>query len=136
MFELKTVMDDTASFVNRETHIYVAMNLLVKENLPGLPVINDNNHPVGVLADRALLKALTAEEITDNKTVADYMSLDFKVFDVDDSAVDVCEFFIKDPTCTMVLVTEKGSYVGVVSRRDILFLILKIRGKIYQKNKG
>ena len=62
------------------------------------------------------------------------MNYNVKYFSPDDSAVELCDYFMTHPIHVLPIV-EDGEYVGVVRRRDIIFLILKIRGKIYRKTK-
>ena len=135
MFEVSKIMERGFSFVNRETHIYVALNLLVKEVLPGLPVVDEQMRVIGIITEREVLRILVSEEVNDNQSVEDYMATDFRAFDATDSAVDVCDFFMSNPGCSMVPILEDGKFAGVIRHRDIIYLILHIRGKIYSKNR-
>jgi CBS-domain-containing membrane protein len=128
-------METEVSTVHPETHIYVAMNLMVKEGISGLPVINVNQRLVGFLSEKEILQMLVSGESSDEQTVRNYMVDKVKTFKTDDSAVDVCEYFMNNPVHIAPVVNEDGEYAGVVRRRDIIFLILRLRGKIYRKKK-
>lgn len=134
MFPIKNIMETDISFVNAETHAYVAMNLMVKEKRISYPVVDENMHLVGIITERDFLRLLISGEDISDHTVSDYMTKDVTFFNVNDSAVDVCEVFMNTPILS-VPVVEDEKLVGVVYRRDILYLILRIRGKILSKKR-
>jgi len=133
MFPIRSIMESDISTVHPETHIYVAMNLLVKEGLTGLPVVNVNDDLVGFLSEKEILSMLVSTEEAGTQTVRDYMIADVKSFCETDSAIDACEFFMQNSVHILPIIDEDGKYVGVLRRRDLIFLILRIRGKIYRK---
>lgn len=135
MLELRKIVETNISTVNCQTHAYVAMNLLVKENVTGLPVLGDEGQVVGIVTEKDFLSLLVSHEDIDDKVVSDFMTRDVTSFDAGDSAVDLCDYFLERPI-RMVPVTENGKYIGVVRRREIIYLILLLRGKIYTKHKG
>ncbi len=134
MFAVRDIMERNISVVYPETHILVAMTMMVKEGISGLPVVDKVNRLIGYISEKDVLSMLVDPETSDNRKVADYMNYNVKYFSPDDSAVDLCDYFMNHPIHVLPIV-EDGEYVGVVRRRDIIFLILKIRGKIYKKTK-
>jgi len=136
MFPVKSIMENTASIVHIDTHIFVAMNLMVKEGLSGMAVIDEGEKLIGFISEKDILKLLISGEPADRHTVANYMVTDVKSFSPDDSAMDVCQFFLENPVYVVPIVDKDNKYQGVVRRRDIIFLILRIRGKIYRKKTG
>lgn len=135
MFPVNTIMETDVSIVNPETHIFVAMNLMVKEGLTGLAVVDVNNKLVGFLSEKEVLSMLISGAEAERQTVADYMVTDIRKFESEDSAVEVCDYFMNNPVHIVPIVDDENTYVGIVRRRDIIFLILRIRGKIYRKKK-
>ncbi len=134
MFEVYKIMDRNITPVNPETHIYVAMNLLVKEKVVGLPVVDREMNLLGLLTENDVLRMLLSRTQTDTHVVRDYMSKPKKTFSSKDSAVDVCEYFMNNQAQIVPVLSDR-KYVGIVHRRDIIFLILRIRGKIFKKEK-
>jgi len=61
--------------------------------------------------------------------VEEYMSRNVVSFPEDASATTVCEFFIKNPIRRVPIVKD-GKLIGIVSRRDIIHLILEGRNKL------
>lgn len=129
MFEVKDIMTKKVMTVSPDTNIYKAMSILVNKKISGLPVVDDNERLVGIISEKDMLQLLVDEEITDKTTVNDYMTKKVISFSSSDSAVSVCEFLMKYPV-RRVPIVDNGKLVGIVSRRDIIHLVLKIRGKI------
>lgn len=128
MFEISRIMRTSLLTVKKDTPVYKAMNMLVNHGISGLPVIDDNNQLLGILSEKDTLKLLTDQAVDGMQPVEDFMSVNVIAFTPQDSAVDVCDFFIRNPY-RRVPIVEDGRLVGLVSRRDIIDLILKIRGK-------
>jgi len=132
MFEAHKLMERGVTTVNPNTHIYVAMNLLVKEGLSGIPVVNSSMKLVGFLSEKDVLQLLMLPEAAESGTVADYMTLDVHSFESSDSAVDICDYFMNYGV-HIIPIVDGDRFVGIVKRRDIIFLILRLRGKIFRK---
>ncbi|RKY37217.1 MAG: inosine-5-monophosphate dehydrogenase [Candidatus Omnitrophota bacterium] len=128
MFEIKTIMHKNVFTVGIDTPIYDAMRILIERKISGLPVVDAQNKLLGIISEKDMLKLLFDHEIRTKQTVADYMTKDVKSFTPDASAITLCEFFINHPF-RRVPIVENGCLAGIVSRRDIIDLILKIRGQ-------
>ena len=128
MFEAKNIMAKEVFTVSPDSPIYDALKILIDHGVSGLPVVDGDNNIRGIISEKDMLKLLVNKDVSDNQTVADYMSSEVKGFGPEDSAVDICEFFINNPF-RRVPIIENGKLAGVVSRRDIISLILDIRNK-------
>lgn len=129
MFEIKTIMSTDLVTVREDTHIYDAMSVLVDNAISGLPVVDENFILKGVITEKDTISLLLDSDIKEKNTVADYMTKEIICFKPDDSATDVADVFI-DKAIRRVPVVENNKLVGIVARRDIIKLILKIRGKL------
>ncbi len=116
--EVKTVHPDTS--------IFDAMRLLPKYQISGLPVVDEENTLVGILTEKDVLKVLTKEKVSYHDTVRDYMTKRVVSFKDDASALAVCRFFQRNPIRRVPIVHD-GKLIGVVSRRDIICLILEAK---------
>jgi len=132
MFDAKNIMTKSVVSVKSDTNIYDAMNILVDKKISGLPVVDVDNNLIGILTEKDILRLLVDRDISDRQTVGDYMTSKVISFGPDDSAVTITEFLMKSPV-RRVPIVEKGKLVGVVSRRDIICLLLKIRGKVHKE---
>jgi CBS domain-containing protein len=136
MFEAKTVMKTDVFTVKRQTPIYEAIELLVENHITGLPVVNDDMTLAGIVTEKDVLKLLSnldvlmvVPDLKDSvAAVEDFMTKDVVSFDQNDDLFDICECLI-DNSFRRVPVTSGGKVVGIISRRDVVGFILKMRDK-------
>jgi len=129
MLSIHSIMTTDVITVKAATPIYEALNLLEKHKVSGMPVVNDDNHVVGILSEKDVLKILIDKKLDVKSTVSDYMSRDVVCFTEQDKAIDICKFFIRSNKRRVPIVKEK-KLVGVVSRGDIIPLILEAKKQI------
>lgn len=129
MIPIKTIMTTDVVTATPETPIYEALSLLAKHRVSGLPVINSEQNVIGILSEKDVLKILLDAHPEKKKIVEDYMSTEVTTFCEDDSAVDVCKFFMKNHMRRVPIVRD-GKLVGIASRRDIVSLILEAKTKM------
>ena len=129
MLPLKSIMTIGVITVKADTPIYEALYLLAKNKISGIPVVDDENQVVGVLSEKDVLRILFDKKLDVKSTVDDYMSRDIICFTEEDSAIDVCKFFIRS-NIRRVPIVKDNKLVGIVSRADIIPLILEARDKI------
>jgi len=128
MLTLKNVMTKHVIYVKRGAPIYKAMNLLLKHKISGMPVVAESMRVVGVLSEKDVLRLLVDRKLDINSSVDDYMTREVICFSEEDSAFDLCKFFIKS-NIRRVPIVKKGKLVGIVSRHDIVNLILEVKTK-------
>ena len=129
MFSIKSIMTTNVITVKPETAIFDALNLLIEHKISGMPVIDNENRVVGILSEKDVLEILVDKSLDIKKTVDDYMSRDVVCFTEEDSAIDICKFFLRSPFRRVPIVKD-GKLVGVVSRHDIVELIVEAKSKI------
>lgn len=127
MFKAKTIMTTDVISVNRQTPIYEAIRTMVDNNITGLPVVNDDLSLAGVVTKKDVLKLLYNIEDKPDK-VEDFMTKGIVSFNQEDSLIDITECLIKN-YFRRVLIMAQGKLVGIISRKDIIAYILKLRHK-------
>ncbi len=127
MFKAKTVMTTDPITVKKETPIYDAIRTLVENNITGLPVVDDGGTIAGVITEKDMLKLLYNIEDKPGK-VEDFMTKGVVAFKEEDSLIDITECLIKNHFRRVPIVSD-GRLVGIVSRKDIIKYILKLRHK-------
>lgn len=128
MFPVKDIMTKNVIVVERETPIMDAVHLLVDHKITGVPVVNRENKLVGILSEFDALKLLFDMDFTGKEPVEQFMSRNVVAFPDSATAVEICEFFINDPSKRRVPIIDKdGKLAGLVSRHDIIKLIAKLR---------
>ena len=124
MLSAQNIMTKEVLVVHPATPLLQAMEILVEKQISGLPVVDDEGNIVGVISEKDFLQLLMSDMITSKEIVGDYMSADVQFFTPQDSVIKICEFFM-NMNVRRVPIVENGKVVGVISRRDIINLILK-----------
>ena len=127
MFKAKDIMKGDVITVKEQTPIYEAIRILVEGNVTGLPVVNDEMNIVGIMTEKDVLALLYNIEDRMGK-VEDFMTKEVVCFDEEDSLIGIAECLIKG-NFRRVPITSQGTLVGVISRKDIIAYILKLRHK-------
>jgi CBS domain-containing protein len=134
MLEAKTVMKTNLITVKKDTPIYDAIDLLSKNGITGLPVVNDDMTLAGIVSEKDVLSLLDEldnllmiDELKDSTAmVDDFMTKEVVSFDADDDLFDVCDCLIEN-NFRRVPITSEGKLVGIITRADIVAYILKLR---------
>lgn len=127
MFEAKTIMKTDLVIVNRQTEIYEAIKIMVENNITGLPVVNDDMTLAGIISEKDVLKLLYNIEDKPGH-VENFMTKQVVAFNHDDSLIDIAESFINNHF-RRVPILENGKIAGIISRKDMIAYILKLRHK-------
>ena len=124
MLKAKDIMTKQVISVRKDTPVLEAMELLAKNNITGVPVVEDDMTLVGVLTEKDVLKLFWAHEDQTNKTVSSFMAQPAVHFDENEALPDVCDclmnYFLR-----RVPVTSNGKVVGIISRADIIEYIIR-----------
>ena len=126
MLKAKDIMTEYTISVREKTPIYEAVELLVKHNISGLPVVEDDMTLVGVLSEKDVITLFYGEKGDEEKTVGDFMTQPAIYFDEDDGVWNVCDFLVKN-IFRRVPITSKKKLVGIISIRDVLEYTLQQR---------
>ena len=131
MIPITSIMTTNVVTVTETAHIYEAMMLLSEHKISGMPVVDGQNRVIGVLSEKDVLGILLNKNILDKMNVGHFMSRNITCFTEEASAVEICEFFMKTHFRRVPIVRD-GYLVGIVSRRDIMNLILEARALLSQ----
>ncbi len=126
MLKAKDIMTRNVRTVKKDTPIQEAVELMAKNNITGIPVVEDCMKLVGILTEKDVLNLFYAHKHEKNKTVGDFMSQNVVRFDRNTDLRDICDC-LKDSNFRRVPVTSRGEVVGIVSRADIIQYILQMR---------
>jgi CBS domain-containing protein len=123
MFETKTIMTTDVLFVKRQTPISQTIEILLENNITGLPVVNDDMTLAGIISEKDVLKLLS-DWNDDSDKVEDYMTENVTSFDQDEDLIAICECLVKNHF-RRVPITAGGKLVGIISRKDVIKYILE-----------
>ena len=123
MFETKTIMTTDVLFVKRQTPISQVIEILLENNITGLPVVNDDMTLAGIISEKDVLKLLS-DWNDDSGKVEDYMTENVTSFDQDENLIAICECLVKNHF-RRVPITAGGKLTGIISRKDVIKYILE-----------
>jgi len=126
MLKAKDIMTEEVISVKKDTLIFEAVELLAKNSITGIPVVEDDMTLVGILTEKDVLGLFYALKDAENKTVNDFMTQPAVHFDENESLLDICDCLMNNPF-RRVPVTSKGKVIGIISRQDFVEYILQLR---------
>ena len=133
MFMAKDIMTkENIISVKKDATVFEAVELIVKHDISGLPVVDDDMAVIGIISEKDLLKLFPEKGDAENKTVADFMTQPAVHFDEDENLVYIYDFLMKN-IFRRVPITSKEKLVGIISVRDALKYILQLRGELVTK---
>jgi CBS domain-containing protein len=123
MLETKDVMTKDVICTKKDTPIIEALKLMVKNNVTGIPIVEDDRTLVGILSEQDVLRLFHTFDEEKDRTVSEFMTQPAIHFDQEERLLDVC-YCLRDNSIRRVPVTRDGRVVGVISRSDIIKCIL------------
>jgi len=127
MFPIKEIMATKVITIGKDASIYEAARLLVEHNITGLPVIDESNRLVGIISEFDMLRLLAEGDIKKEHKVESFMTAKVISFEDTITAIEASEFFLKNPNKRRVPITHDGKLVGLVTRGDIVKLLVGLR---------
>ncbi len=127
MLKIKDVMTKDVVSVKKETPIYEAMELMRKNDITGMPVIEDDMTLVGVITEKDVLRLFYANEEEKNETVGFFMTRPAVSYRENENLQSVCDFMMINYFRRVPVVSKQGKLVGIISRPDIIDYILEQR---------
>lgn len=118
MYETRTIMSTDVVSVTRDTPITEVIELLVANDITGLPVVNHDGTLAGIVTEKDIL-ALLADVRYACGTVEQYMTREVVAFNVEDDFIAICECLMNSDFRRVPILAD-GKLVGIVSRRDII----------------
>ena len=126
MLRAKDIMSRDVISVKKNTSVLEAIDILVKNNVSGLPVVEDDMTLVGILSEKDAIMLFYSGKDKELKTVSDFMTRPAVFFEENENLLDVCDFLAKN-IFRRVPITSKGKLIGIISIRDVLDSILQQR---------
>ena len=125
MLEAKDIMTRNVVCIKKNIPVIDAIRLMSKNNITGIPVVEDDMTLVGILSEQDVLRLFHTYDDEKDRTVNDFMTQPAIHFEKDEPLLDVC-YCLRDNSIRRVPVTSNGKVVGVISRSDILKCILQL----------
>ncbi len=129
-FPAKTIMTRQFVSIELDASADAAMELLLRHQISGLPVVDSQGNLKGVITEFDLLKLLF--DTNQSASVADFLTRDVITVNEDDPLPAVAELFLST-TIRRVPVLREGKVVGIISRRDLIRYVHSIRQAVAQQ---
>ena len=123
----KDIMTKRVVTTTKETPIYEAVRRLRRNEVTGMPVVEDDMTLVGVLTEKDVLNLFYADEDEKKKTVNDFMTRPAVCYKEDDTLQAIYDFMMINYFRRVPVTSKKGKVVGVISRPDLIDYILRIK---------
>jgi CBS domain-containing protein len=118
MLTAGAIMTSDIVTVRPDASVQEAIDVLLTQQISGLPVVDDEGHLVGVITEFALL-AVAYDKRVKNHSVRHHMTRDVITVEVDDPISRIADLCIVHRV-RRVPVMKDGRLVGVIARRDVL----------------
>jgi CBS domain-containing protein len=125
MLEAKDIMTRNVVCIKKNIPVVDAIRLMSKNNITGIPVVEDDMTLVGILSEQDVLRLFHTYDDEKDRTVNDFMTQPAIHFEEEEPLLDVC-YCLRDNSIRRVPVTSNDKVVGVISRSDILKCILQL----------
>jgi CBS domain-containing protein len=126
MIKAKDLMKTNVVTVDPDDTIENVMSQMIRYHISGIPVVDMTDRLVGIITEFDLLE-IVWDPNTDKNKVYHYMTRDIRTVDENDELTDIAEMFQTLPIRRLI-VTAGDKLAGVISRRDLIWYILKLRG--------
>jgi len=127
MLKAKEIMTTNVVSVTKETPIYEAMELLIENEITGMPVVDEEMNLIGVITEKDCLRLFYGDDEEKNKKVRHFMTQPAVHYNENDSLRTICDFMMINYFRRIPVTTKKGKVVGILSRPDVIKYILKQR---------
>ena len=128
MLKAKDVMNVNLVMIDPEETIEQVMGQMIEHGISGLPVVDMSGQLVGIITEFDLLDLVWEPNTRKNK-VYYYMTRNVRTVDEEDELVDVAEMF-RTLSIRRLLVMRGDEVVGVISRRDLIRHVMKVRNRV------
>lgn len=112
--------------------IVEVVEILIKHNISGGPVVNENNELVGIISEGDCLKQISESRYynmpIDNDTVEQRMIKNVDTLDGNMNVFDAANVFLESKHRRFPIL-EDGKLVGQISQRDVLKAALEMKGQ-------
>jgi len=118
MLTASEIMNEELITIHPEDSVKDAIELLLRNGISGLPVVDHDGHVVGVVTEFAMLAMVYDHEVQ-NQTVGQHMTRELITVDIDDPISRVADLCIVHRVRRLP-VMKHGRLVGLIARRDVL----------------
>ena len=128
MYKAEDIMTKNVLTVRKETALYDAMSMMVHKKISGLPVVDEDYNFLGLITEKDMLAVLEKVNDIEHYKVKDFMTKNIVTASPDITVIEICHLLYEKPFRRIPIVKD-GKLCGIVSRRDIISIMLSIRSE-------
>ncbi len=117
--QVRDIMTENPACCSADSSIQEAAQMMVDCDCGEIPVVDDQDRPVGVITDRDICCRAVAEGLDCETSVGDIMSSPAVCVSPQDSVEDCCQLMDENQIRRVPVVDEAGVCCGIVSQADI-----------------
>lgn len=123
----RDIMTSKLVTLNPEMDVFHGIEVLVKNNISGAPVIDSNRSLLGVFSEKSCMKVLidAAYEGLPTNHIGKFMDETPTTITPDTQLLTIAQIFLTTPRRRLPVI-EDGKLIGQVSRRDVIRAASKI----------
>ncbi len=122
MLKARDVMTKDVITISPDATLADAIELLVAKEISGMPVVDANGKVIGIISEKDILNFIFSGNLRNTK-VKEAMSTNIISF-TSDTDIDKISLCISENRIRRVPIIDEGKLVGIVSRRDIIRVVL------------
>jgi CBS domain-containing protein len=127
MVKARDIMTTNVVWVSKDTPASEAAEILLKNQITGMPVLAEDMTLVGVVTEKDLLRLFHAGGDREESTVGDFMTRPAVYYRENESCKAICEFMLVNYFRRIPVAAKNGQVVGIVSRPDVLRYVLRLK---------
>ena len=130
-FTVFDIMTTKLITIGSDANTHEAISLLLKNQISGLPVVENSGKLVGILSEKDCLKLLTGGSYYQlpGGTVKDFMTTDVFCIPAYTDIFKVADMFLNHYFRRIVIKNDDGCVAGQITRRDLLRIIKELHLK-------
>jgi CBS domain-containing protein len=105
--------------IRPDQSVRAAVAVLVEHNIGALVVVDEAGQPIGMLSERAIIRASAKDEQVFSKSISDVMNRNFIVGGPHDD-LHVVAHTMTEKRFRHVVITDGGKLIGIISIGDIV----------------
>ncbi|HUW17793.1 MAG TPA: CBS domain-containing protein [Sedimentisphaerales bacterium] len=131
MLKARDIMTTDVISVKKDTPILDAVELLIDNEITGVPVVEEDMTLLGILTEKDVLRLFYTQDQEKNKTVGDFMTRPAVYYHDNESLQTICDFMVINYFRRVPVISKGGKLVGIISRPDVLKYVLQLsRGTV------
>lgn len=129
--KISEVMTSDIKTLKADHTIQNVMDMLREHRISGVPIIDDNKSLIGLVSTEDLIRALVNQDIDCH--VGEYMSTNLVTVNSFDYLIEALKLFAKTKVGRLPVLNEKGELVGIITKGDVNYGILRALEHDYQE---